>query len=79
MSAMSSSEGRGQPMILCADFMTLCRAFFRLLNSLNTTLRDSEKMHCHTVVENNHQLHTWVVLFLGVTDVSVTFCIVAVV
>lgn len=73
MSAMSSSEGRGQPMILCADFMTLCRAFFRLLNSLNTTLRDSEKMHCHTVVENNHQLHTWVFLFLGVTDVSVTF------
>lgn len=38
-----------------------------------------KKMHCHTVVENNRQLHTWVVLFLGVTDVSVTFCIVAVV
>lgn len=49
MSAMSSSEGRGQPMILCADFMTLCRAFFyQLLNSLNTTLRDSEKMHSVT-------------------------------
>lgn len=37
------------------------------------TERQWKNALCHTVVENNRQLHTWVVLFLGVTDVSVTF------